>query len=56
MTFKKFFNYMSYTALIWTAIYSVIGVIAWFGSKAVIDISEKKDEEKENESKTLNRD
>lgn len=47
MTFKQFFKYMSYTAFIWTAIYSVIGVIAWFGSKAVIDISEKKEEKNE---------
>ena len=49
MTFKQFFKYWSYTALIWTGISTVISMIAMFGIKAIIDIdrSMKKAEEVE---------
>lgn len=47
MTFKQFFKYWSYTALIWTGISTVISMIAMFGIKACIDQSMKKTEEVE---------
>ena len=47
MTFKQFFKYWSYTALIWTGISTVISMIAMFGIKAIIDRSMKKAEEVE---------
>ena len=47
MTFKQFFKYWSYTALIWTGISAVISMIAMFGTKAIIDRSMKKAEEVE---------
>lgn len=50
MTFKQFFKYSSYTGLIWTVIYAIVGVITWFGTNAVIDKCEKKNESEDSES------
>ena len=50
MTFKQFFKYSSYTALIWTVISAVMSIIALFGTKAVIDNYEKKNESEDSES------
>ena len=49
MTFK----YQSYTALIWTAISTVLSVLAALGVSALYKIHTKNESEK---SKTLNRD
>ena len=54
MTFKQFFKYMSYTTLIWTAVYAVLAILAGLGVNAMYKIDTKK--KSEEDQKTLNLD
>ena len=50
MTFKQFFKYMSYTALIWTAISAVLSILAGLGVNAIYKINTKKKSEEDQKS------
>nr|DAH46604.1 MAG TPA: hypothetical protein [Caudoviricetes sp.] len=52
MTFKQFFKYQSYTALIWTAIYAVFSVLAALGLNERYKIHTKKESEKSEDSES----
>lgn len=52
MTFKQFFKYQSYTALIWTAISAVLSVLAALGISALYKINTKKESEKSEDSES----
>ena len=52
MTFKQFFKYQSYTALIWTAISAVLRVFAALGVSALYKIHTKNESEKIEDSES----
>ena len=52
MTFKQFFKYQSYTALIWTAISAVLSVLAALGVSALYKIHTKNESEKIEDSES----
>lgn len=52
MTFKKFFKYWSASALIWTAISTVLSMLAVLGVGAFYNIRTKKESEKSEDSES----